>query len=179
MTLPVVTNISTPGGLVLRPADELRIGAGLTATYVQNTGNGQPYILIAVTASPALDTVPIPPSEQQAAIAAGFSAQCVIVTGAIGAPCIVTQLDLFPSDPLASNGSDYVECELVEEDGAGGSSTSLATFDTATTDWDPGKIAFTWTADVGYQLAAGHSIVARWSHAGAGVDVPASAWRIT
>ncbi len=177
--LPVITTITTPPGTVLRPANELRIGAGLTATYVANTGNGEPYILIALTVAPSLDTVPIPPSAQQAPIAAGDSAQCVIVTGAINAPCIVTQLDFVPGASLPAEPSQYMECELVEEDGVGGAPTSLQTFDNATGDWESGKIAFTWTASPGYQLAAGHSIAARWSPISGGVPIPGGAWRIT
>jgi hypothetical protein len=125
----------------------------------------------------AMATLPLMVS--QAPIPANSYARFPVVVGSPVDSCSISRLDLFPGDEAPADADNYMVCELVEEDGAGSPAVTLAHFTTSTVDWERGAIAATWYAPPGYELAANHSIVARWDLVGSGQPVPGCMWRVT
>jgi hypothetical protein len=172
--LPVITYIETPS-ITLRPADRLRIGTGLTATYYANTGNGEPYIEI-TTAPP--EYLPLADLVAQKELPATGNSVTVLALADGDGPSLVRQVELFLTDDLVGDPTDFRVVGIYDVDPVVGmvGATLIPGGEHDTTAGISALVSPFATAP--YELAAGHFLAASWSSAAAGVVLPDGVWKI-
>ncbi len=158
---------------------------GLTGTLVTNDGP------VRLEIAPTPDTsglLPFTLPVVQAPIAAGNNGITRLVFASGNAPSRVTGAAFFAANGLTAHNTDYISVYLQEvtEQGADHGSpipnslgNTKITGDGASGNWTAG--ALVWDFGIGLDIAAGHSIVARWDDSthGAGVAMGGGEWRVT
>lgn len=183
--LPVLTVITDATGAEIGDAQEIRIGAGLTVTLVTN--DGPPRILIIATPDTS-GLLPFTLPVVQAPISAGNNDTTRLVFASTGSPSRVTGAAFFAANSLVAHATNFISVYLQEvtETGANHGSPIPGTVgntkivgEGASGDWDAG--ALVWDFGLGIDIAAGHSIVAKWDDSthGSGVAMGGGEWRIT
>lgn len=179
--LPVISRIETSGGTALDPCETIRVKAPLTVSRV--AGSGPARFELGLFSAPGLDTSPLAVMVKQDPLVGytgGDFEPVVIAMAPRGAASIITRIDYYTSGSVSADPVDYVRAIFNDYDSATGTLTGSGIFipSTAATDWDASSIAFSWVPSGGYELAAGHVLEVYWNWFGAGVDVPAGAFRI-
>lgn len=175
--IPVITHIET-ASVTLRPADRLRIGAGLTATYYPSTNNGTPYIEIAAAAVTPSAYLPLADLVVQKGLPATGNSVTVLAMANSEGPSLIRQLDLYLTDNVPADGTNFRIVEIRDVDPLVGIGASVL-IPGGDHDTTAGILALMSPfSTVPYELAAGHVLAASWASVSAGAVLPDGVWRV-
>ncbi len=178
--LAAITAIGDSAGtqIDLVGVEELRIvGPGLTVARV--TGDGPARVEIRTSGGASFAGL----YSQLGTANPTTDVNNVIVCAPSYAASLLATVSAIADGSLTADGTDYRTVRLLDVAPDGSYVQVYATdtrpSPTGTGDWTtPARIVATWAPVGGYELAAGHCLVAGWGSAGAGVAFPGCTWRI-
>jgi hypothetical protein len=166
----VIQRIATAAGLAVAQR-VLYFGAGFTVTDNDTDKRTE------ITLSPP-EYAPLADTEVQPALAATGNEVVVLALADSDGPSLVRQVELFLTDDVAGDPTDFRTVSIVDVDPVAGIAFAVlipgGDHDT-TAGWSALTTPF---ATAPYELAAGHFLAASWSSAAAGVVIPNGVWKV-